>query len=115
MEHINPYCGLYLDTDLDRDVVLGRIRDLTDGSLRLRTISSRVMDIDVSYNDTFDVSRRDNPSDGFLYFRYRADVQPVKGSDLTAYIQTLGDLIRNLRQGGLQVEAACDFEDLLRK
>ena len=112
---VRNYCKVYLDTDLSKADVLGLIRTVLTGQSESRaTISSPSCVVDVEDNDQFDEAMR-YQADGFLYYRYLLDVEPVEEVSRERYLQALSDLLRGLRKHLCKVVPACDFEDELPK
>lgn len=113
---IGNYCKVYLDTNLSRSDVVGLIRSILEGEFENRaTIRTSSCVIDVEENDQFDNVMRTGAADGFLYYRYFLDVEPVESAGRERYVQVVSDLLRGLRDNGCKAVPACDFEEELLK
>ena len=112
----NDYCKLYVDSDLPKAELVEAVRvDAVGGREGRATVLSSTCVLDIEDNDDFDDERKANSPDGFLYFRYYFDVEPVPGVSKDRYIQSLSSLLVSMRRRGISVVPACDFEELLPK
>ena len=110
------FCKMYLDMDGSVRDVNQLVRTILDGkSEDDAMISTSVCSIYIDENDEFDEVMRTTPADGFLYYRYFLDIEPVDGVIRGSYVQALSHLLRGLRKNGCKVVPACDFEDELPK
>jgi hypothetical protein len=109
----NLYCKVFIDGAPTRERVIGVIAPHLDATRSGRTIVAKHLEIDVNDNDDFDERRSQREPDGFLYWRWFLDVEPVAGAARANYIRQLTHLILRLRWSQLRVVAACGFEDEL--
>jgi hypothetical protein len=111
---IGNYCKIYLDTALSKGDVIGLIQTALVGEVENRaTIRTSSCVIDVEDNDDFSQAMRDDPVNGFLYFRYYLDIEPCKDASRGQYVEILSTLLYRLREKGYKAVPACDFEDEL--
>jgi hypothetical protein len=131
MDETSLYCKMFVDTEIEKPQLKEIIRNLMAGTYRfgtivsthceidvvcrLGTIVSTHCEIDVEENDDFDAQKRLDPNDGFLYYRYYLDIDPVEGADRQEYVTAVAQLLMRLWQLGFKAVAACDFEDELPK
>ncbi len=101
-----PDCRIYIDTDLSDNELLGIIRmvmfapaDPTDGRVELFK------------NEDYHQERRRQFPQGFIFFRYYADVF-MPGTDAQRAIR-IGDLLNELWAQEISAVAGCSFEHLL--
>lgn len=107
----NDYCKVYVDSDRPKNVVLEVIRSAVGGRLEGRTtVRTGNCVIDVEDNEEFDEVKSSEPTDGFLWYRYYLDVEPLPGYDRSAYIALLSLLLEAMRRNGYSIVPACDFE-----
>jgi len=113
---VGNYCKVYLDTHVPKSDVIRLIRSILTGESESRaTIHTSSCVIDIEENDEFDEVMRAGANDGFLYYRYFLDIEPVEGVGRERYLQVLSGLLRGLRDKGCKAIPACDFEDELPK
>jgi hypothetical protein len=106
------YCKIFVNTDITRDSLIRKVAKFAGGHSEMRIITSPMMEIYVDVNDEYDETKS-RGEDGFLYFPFCLDIEPVANADDDAYIRSVNRLLENLRAEGFQTAAACDFEDEL--
>lgn len=106
------YCKLFVHAPMTRDELVDWFARSEGGRVRLRTITTQTMELDVSSNDESDPQRADK-DDGFLYFPFIVDVTPAENAGRDAYVARVDAVMRSMRAAGMRVVAACDFEDEL--
>ncbi|EAZ92764.1 hypothetical protein [Crocosphaera chwakensis] len=109
----NLYCKVFLDTDINREQLLPLIAKLINGKVSRREIETSIAKISVRTNDDFDENQREEFPDGFLYYRFFLDIEPLKDTDQKVYIETLSHFLESLWSLNYKVVAACDFEEEL--
>jgi hypothetical protein len=116
MTYKNLYCKVFLDCDFNQDQLIQMIATLIGGRTGFKTISNDFCEIDVEKNEDFqDIQRHEYP-DGFLYYPYYLDIEPVGEVTFSSYIEVITNLLEYFWGKGYQVVTACDFEeDLPRK
>lgn len=108
------YCKIYLDTDLDRDLVLSTITGIVGGEHEeYFSLVNDIFNLDVIRNDDFHELRRNAAPDGFLFSRYLLDIEPNEHIDSDTYINMVACLLEGLWRLGKKAVASCDFEDML--
>ncbi len=100
------YCKVFIDTDMDYNSLFDLIMDY---------VSGRREAIDYIIADWCDISVRRNKEylidpTYFLYWRYYLDIDPLN-IDENQYIRNVAKLLMGLREYGMGVVIACDFED----
>lgn len=106
------YCKLFVQAQMTRDELVQWLARSVGGRVRLRTIATQTMELDVSSNDESDAQRADL-NDGFLYFPFIVDVTPAENAVRDPYVAGVDAVMRSMRGAGMRVVAACDFEDEL--
>ena len=113
---LNDFCKLYVDCDLPKSELVEAVRVDTAGERESRaSVLTSTWVMDIEDNDDFDEERKSISPDGFLYFRYHFDVEPVPGVSKATYVESLSSLLVSMSRRGFSVVPACDFEDLLPK
>lgn len=113
---LNSFCKLYVDSDLSKGELIEVVRSFAAGKCEGRaTVLTRTSVMDIEDNDDFNKETKRNSPNGFLYFRYFIDVEPVPGVSYEAYLNSLSSLLVSMRHRGIGVIPACDFEDMLPK
>lgn len=109
----DPYCSLHVhgpggEPELVR--VIEALSDARTGGVRFRAAEAL---LEVRENDDFDPDQVSDPENGFLFYRFLVEVEPLSAATQEAYVAAVAALIRGLRREGWSVVPACDFEDLL--
>lgn len=111
---IDNYCKVYVDTHVPKSDLIRLIQSALAGNPEGRaTIRTSSCVIDVEDNDDFSAEKQSDPANGFLYFRYYLDIEPVENVGRERYVAVLSVLLDNLREKGCKAVPACDFEDAL--
>jgi len=106
------YCKIYVDSSRSKAELLDHISNMVQGEVSLRTIESKTMEIDVMENDEYDKDKA-SQEDGFVYYPYYLEIDAVEGTNSSAYIETISNMLRELRSSCTNAIASCDFEDKL--
>lgn len=109
---MNHYCKLFINSSLERSAVVTAIASIVAGSVERFSIACDVAEVDVRVNEEWDAIRV-GKTDGFLFYRFYADVEPIEGAKPEDYIGLVAKIIRELQNRGCTVVPACDFEDRL--
>jgi hypothetical protein len=107
------YCKLFVETQLDRAALVRFVAQTVTGTENRSTIVSPWSEVDVRNNDDYDEDRAADPHDGFLFYRYYLDIEPVEDADPGEYILSIAQLLEALWKSGAKAVAACDFEEEL--
>ncbi len=107
------YCKIYVDSKADKRQLLDLIAGMISGSIKMRTVSSPELEVDLFVNEDFDEKRRLQNGDQFLFYRYYLDVEPSESARRERYVESVGKLLERLWQSGYKAVAACDFESEL--
>lgn len=114
--NLNLYCKVFINTQLDEASLVKIIAQLINGKIsQINSISSDYLDLDVISNKEFDEKYINLPIDGFLFYKYFLDVEPMPGIKYDDYISQLKILIKGLREKGFNVVPACAFENELNE
>ena len=106
----NLYCKVFIDTDMDYDGLFELIKNCVAG--RKHAISFIITDwcdISVRRNKEYKQEQHLIDSTDFLYWRYYLDIDPLN-VDEKQYIRSVAKLLKDLREHGMGVVIACDFE-----
>lgn len=109
----NLYCKVYVDSQAEKGHLLDLLARITSGSIKMRTVASPELQIDLVVNEDFDEAKRLSKENQFLFYRYYLDIEPTEGVALEQYVQSVGSLLEGLWQSGCKAVAACDFESKL--
>jgi hypothetical protein len=112
----NLYCKVFLDYDFNQEKLIQMIATLTGDRIEFKTVLNSYCEIGIKRNEDFhDIQRHEYP-DGFLYYSYYLDIEPVEEVEFSSYVEVITNLLEQLWSKGFQAVAACDFEeDLPRK
>lgn len=119
--NINDYsCHLYIDGDFDKDSLATEIASLIGGEISISSVRDEFIHFHFARNDIFDKQKSLTREDGFLFSRYVADINPlhevvdnIEPVDCEIYLDLLIHIIKNLRDKGYRVVAACEYEELI--
>lgn len=112
--NLNLFCKIYLDTDLDRAIILSDISGAIGGQPGpYSSLVHGICDLDVIRNDDFNEQKRKVLPDGFLFSKNLIEIEPCKGIRTEKYISTISLLLEGLWERGYTAVASCDFEELL--
>jgi hypothetical protein len=106
------YCKIYIDSSRSKAELLDHISNMVQGEISLRSIESKTMEIDVMENDEYDKNKA-SQEDGFVYYPYYLEIDVVEGINSSTYIETINNMLRELRNSCANAIASCDFEDKL--
>lgn len=109
----DPFCKIFLDTDIERTDILASIKENIGGKLENSSIINDVCNLDLIRNDDFHELRRNELPDGFLYSRYLIEIEPNEDVGTETYVTTVSRLLEGLWSIGYKAIASCDFEELL--
>jgi hypothetical protein len=107
------YRKIFVRSDGNRSELQELICRMTGGENRRWTIQTEWGEVDVMDNEDFDPKRKGDPAEGFLFYRFYLDVEPVKSVGRETYVKEVGRLLGGLWKSGLPATAACRFEDEL--
>jgi len=109
------YCKLFIETTLNINELCELVANAVGGEIKpFDTIDSLYLDIDVILNDEYDEKLK-HESNGFLFYKYYLDIEPVEGTAYRDYVSQVKLLIGFLREKGFKAIPACDFEDELNE
>lgn len=106
-------CTVFVDSDIAKENLVKLIEDFLDGKKRFSDTIVDNMYVYVKHNDDRDESMKNHPTDGFLYYEYRLEINPLATTNFQTYVQQLRHLINFLRNKGFKVIPSCTFEDEL--
>lgn len=69
--------------------------------------------IQIADNDDYDPAQVDEPRDGFLFYRFRLEVSPMKSVDVEHQVRVAVALSDALRALGAKTAVCADFEEKL--
>jgi hypothetical protein len=112
-EQADLYCRVYVDGAVLADELAGVLASALDGEAKGREITVGGTLLEVAPSRGYDVARRHEPLNGFLYFPYCVDVTALAGQDRVAHIAITRRALEALWAGGLTAVASCDYEQAL--
>lgn len=105
------YCKVFIDTDMDYTGLVDIIMDCVAGrNHAISFIITDWCDISVRRNKEYKQEQYLIDATDFLYWRYYLDIE-LLNVDEKQYIRNVAKLLRDLREHGMDVVIACDFED----
>ncbi|EDN67695.1 conserved hypothetical protein [Beggiatoa sp. PS] len=107
------YCKVYVNTKMSQEMLLDFIANNFNGYIELRTVYSPFFEADVFKNEDADPLKAIFPDDGFLYYPYYLEIEPVDNIEQASYIAFIARLLSALWKMGAKAVAACDFEEEL--
>jgi hypothetical protein len=110
---VDLYCKIYVDGDLDRESLTGRIATIVSGKTEDHSVSTDCLEVDVRTNEDCDPRRFSPDWNGFVHAGYYLDVEPKAGCEHGAYVSAVSRLLEGLWASGLKAIAAADFESEL--
>lgn len=105
----NLYCQLFVKFDGGIEKLIKLILEVTGGKLKLYSIDSAVLEIDVVENDEFVQGSED-----FLYWKFYLEIEPKINEEQDMYVDSVCHLVLNFKKLGIAAVAACDFEDEIK-
>jgi hypothetical protein len=112
-EELNYYCGLFLDSSEEESLLVSEVAKLFNNEPERNYIHSSECDISILENDDFDEQRRTNPEDGFLFYRYKLEVEPNTELGEKNAIAVVSKLLKFFWSQSYPAVAACGYEDAL--
>lgn len=105
-------CKILVNGDTNADLLLRTVAFACGGTEEYahRTVHAAHFEADVRANDDYDPAAAEG-SDGFLFFPFYLDVLPIPGVAAANYLASVAQFVCRLVDSGLEVVAACDFED----
>ncbi|GMK47068.1 hypothetical protein PghCCS26_41980 [Paenibacillus glycanilyticus] len=70
--------------------------------------------IGIAKNDEYDPVRLLDPADGFLFSRFKLEINP-NTNEFNVYLSQISKLLEGLWASGYRAVASCDFEHLLHR
>ena len=102
-----------MDSQADKSQLLDLIANIISGSIKMRTVSSPELQVDLVVNEDFDETKRMQGEDQFLFYRYYLDIEPNEDVPRERYVESVGNLLEGLWRSVCKAVAACDFEGKL--
>ena len=114
----NLFCKVFVDADIPKEKLVKLVALAVSGSIeRIGNVTGIISvprsELEIRENEDFHVIRRNEPSDGFLYFRYYIEVDALPDQQFESQVALVSHLLRSLWAHGLPAVAACDYEDKL--
>ncbi|MBQ6696480.1 MAG: hypothetical protein IJN16_07230 [Lachnospiraceae bacterium] len=105
------YCKVFIDAEMDYarlfDLIMNCVAGKKEG---IDYIITDWCDISVQRNKEYKLEQYLKDSTDFLYWKYYLDIEPLN-VDETQYINNVANLLRYLKEYGMRVIIACDFEE----
>jgi len=112
-EELDYYCGLYLDSSREESLLVSDVARLFNSECERNYIHLNECDISILENDDFDEQKRTNPEDGFLFYRYKLEVEPNAELGEENAIAVVSKLLIFFWSKDYPATAACGYEDAL--
>lgn len=113
-EDIDYYCGLYVDASESEEVfakgLANFLRLVTD---KWNDIKSSEVSINILQNDDFDINERTDAENGFLFYRYKLEIEPNEELGQQNAVKFVSKILEYLWSKGYPATAACGYEDNL--
>ena len=113
------YCRLYIDSVCEEEALRREIADIVDGATRLRAVENSIISINCKKNEAASDSAS-KEFGGFVHYPFLAELQPIhevvdghETVEAEVFLSLLVHLIKELRNSGALVVAACGYEDLI--
>lgn len=111
MDDSDLYCTLFVDAGLVPHELLRWVADQLGGDVDgPRDVSGAFASASVLENDEYDPNAATDARRGFLFYRYRIEVDPAPGAPRMAYVDALARLLRAADLAGWRFAASCEFE-----
>ncbi len=104
-------CRIYIDADEDINSLIKNLADvfrLVD--VNSNSLSVRNGDILITQNKNFNSMNRKSPEDGFLFYRYIAEIEPNRVLGRENAVDFVSEVLKNIWQKGIPAIADCDYE-----
>jgi hypothetical protein len=109
----NLYCKLYVAWSKIEEDLLEFISVHTNGTVDWCSVESSNASYSVLKNDEHDRKLSQRKQDGFLYYPFFVEIEPVESTERKTYLDELIGLLQAFRDVNIAVVAACGFEDEL--
>lgn len=123
---INSYCKIFVNGPNDLGEIFGQIEKYLN-ILEFQELNNKSYNIETNYlyisidkNSDFSPSNIADPIDGFLYYPFIIEVNPIDFKetyenfhDAELYLKNVLHLVSHMRKKGYELVPACDFEDYL--
>lgn len=112
MAHL--YTRIFVNTTSGLDAVVSAVAAAVSGRSELGTVTGMGCELDVRTNDDYSgQSLARDPSD-FVYFPFTVEVEAARNNmPVDSYLSVVGRVMEALAISGMQVVAACDWEERL--
>lgn len=105
------YCRVYTNTQLSiDDLSLTLAKYLGTTVQPSHCIDGKILDLDVSVNKEHDNNQLTDKRDGFLYYKFFVEIEPINGIKEEEYINAVGELLNFLWSNDIKAVASCQFE-----
>ena len=102
-----PDCRLFIDAEISESELIGMLR-----ALLFTPDAPARPEAEIARNPDYDSKRRAVFPEGFLYFRYTADLY-FDSTDVNTHAALVGRVLRGVWDMAIPCVAACGFEALL--
>ncbi len=113
MNDINPFCRIYVDSDLVFEKFVAMLANLSGVVSDFSLITTQCLDIGVQENDEYDSQKCSQKPDRWLFFKYMLEIDPVSGKLDENYISEIRKLLTSIWSNGMDAVAASEFEEML--
>lgn len=113
MHYNNLFCKVFVDCELDKARLSEFIISKLEGRVDAWEIFTNSSVMSICINKDSNKKMSNDPVDGFLFYPYYLEIEPVNGVDQRDYISNITRLLQSLWEAGFCAVSACDFEDEL--
>lgn len=108
------YCGLNVDSMASENALSSELaKTLQVSPDKWNDIEMKTGKIYFLKNDDFDEQQRQDINDGFLFYRYKLEVQPNPNLGEENAVNLVSKILEHFWSKGVPATAACDYEDKL--
>jgi hypothetical protein len=112
-EKYDLFIKIFVDSDIEKEMLLNTVSNIVNGTIRGSSILTKQAEIFIFNNGDFDEDKRNEGTDGFLYYKYYLEIKPTEDTDDRNYVLEISNLLTNMWNTDFKAIASCDFEDLL--
>jgi len=113
LEEYDLFTEIFVDSDVDKEMLLDAVSNIVKGTISVSSKLTKQAEIFVFNNSDFDKDKLSQGNDGFLYYKYYLEIEPIEGMGKTNYVLEISNLLTKLWDADIKAIASCDFENLL--
>lgn len=113
VNEVNLGCDLFVDANVSEESLASELAQSLGNSAEGKWVETNEGLIIVKRNDEFNAEMRKDPSDGFLYYRLRIEIEPTIELGLENAVSLVSNLLEHLWSRDYSAVASCSYEDEL--